>query len=96
MSQRVKVKCPCCEGLRRVAILRVSSMDPFARVVPEMCNRPMTVTILKARELMRSYGRDNPRDRARIIVIRHLAERLETTPCPHCRATGYAYVLTFG
>lgn len=95
MSRTSTVRCPCCEGYARVAIIRLTSNDPFARALPELCNRPMSVTFARARSLMMRYGAMAP-DRARAIVVKRLAQNLDTAPCPHCHATGVAFTLTFG
>jgi hypothetical protein len=87
------VKCPCCEGFKRVAIVRASASNPFARAVPELCNRPMTVTVARARRLMVSY---ESRDRRMAIVVKALAQHVTSVACPHCRATGVAFVVTAG
>lgn len=95
MTQTTTVRCPCCEGYTRVAIIRLTVADPFARAIPELCNRPMSVTFAKARALMMRYG-TMTHDRARAIIVKRLAQHLGTAPCPHCDATGVAFKLTFG
>lgn len=89
MPQRFTVRCECCEGTRYVAIIR--TRDPLAQLVPELCNRPMAVTTIRASLILRSYRARDPRG----IVVRSMADRLSAILCPHCKGTGIAYTLTF-
>lgn len=90
MSDPNRVRCDACEGTGRVAIIRAH--DAFARSVPQLCNRPMAVTVARARALLQGY---RSRD-VRGIVVRSMADRLSATGCPCCGATGFTHTLVFG
>lgn len=100
MASQQRVPCPRCEGYGRVAIILVAPDDPFRQLVPDLCNRPMAVTVARARQLLQEFDvrRSGPRRPVdpRAIVVRSLASRLDATPCPHCGGTGVAFTLTFG
>lgn len=89
MPQRFTVPCRCCEGTRYVAIIR--TRDPLAQLVPQLCNRPMSVTTTRASLILRSYRERGPQG----IVIRAMADKLSAVLCPHCKGTGIGYTLTF-
>lgn len=76
MTTVFETRCLCCEGTGRVAIIRTN--DPFASVVPQLCNRPMSVTVRRARALLARYRRRDGRG----IIVRAMADRLSTTPVP--------------
>lgn len=85
-----RVRCESCEGTGRVAIIRTH--DAFARVMPELCNRPMAVTTARARALLEGY---RPKD-VQGLLVRAMADRLSSTGCLCCGATGYTHELVVG
>ena len=66
---------------------------------PQLCNRPMHVSLTEARHLLSSYGltpgRQHPFD-PMAHQLRSLARFLKETPCPTCRGTGFSHTLHFG
>lgn len=89
MNQTQTIKCPHCEGYKRVAVL-THGPPLFGNIY----NKPMAVTYAKARELLQNYkGGDAG---ALTMLVKRMARNLDTAPCPHCNATGIAYTLTFG
>lgn len=84
------VPCERCGGTGQVAIVR--SNDAFARSLPELCNRPMAVSVARARVLLLGFRRGD----ALGLIVRSMADRLSSTGCPDCAATGTAFTLTFG
>ena len=100
MPQRFELGCTACGGGGQVAIVRVRPADPIALMVPQLVNKPMTVSVAQARELLRGYNRrrsgiGRPFD-AKDALVRSLAARVTTTQCPRCRGTGVAHTLIFG
>ena len=89
MTQTLQIKCECCEGYKRVAVLRRGPP-----LFGDIYNKPMAVTYAKARKLLQEYkGGDAG---AVTMLVKRLVAHLDTAPCPHCNATGIAYTLTFG
>lgn len=78
--------CPQCEGYKRVAIITKGS--PLFK---DFLNKPLPATWNKTRQALRSYkGKHRGMT---TFLVRELANNLDTTPCPWCRATGVVCTL---
>lgn len=81
-----KIVCKLCEGYKRVAII-----NGGPRMFDRVLRKPLPMTYAKARKMLLDYRGD---DAGFLTALVHnLADRLSTTPCPWCKASGISHTM---
>lgn len=80
------IPCTACKGQKRVAIIKSGP-----KLFQDVIGRPLELTYAEARYRLRNYkGKDAG---ALTMLVRELANNLDSMPCPWCDATGISYTL---